>query len=256
MKTIKIMLLSLIITSSSYALQGEHLVWEKVPLTIELPNKQERLIQFPQTIKIIDQQLSPNLEILKVKGSLYLKAQAPFKQARIIVQLIPDGEVIILNLKADDQFNNTTPIEILTDDPKRESKDAASHYEYNAIQLTRFAIQSLYAPERVRQIPNGVYRTPMQTHKTTNLFYGASIEAHPIASWRGGSLYVTAVELKNLLDRPMTLKPSGLIGHWQTASFYPSARLSPRSQHESTVVFLVSTQSFHEALTMHTRFSR
>ncbi len=256
MKTIKIFLLSLCLTSLSYALQSEHLVWEKVPLTVELPIKQERLIQFPQTIKIIDQQLSQNLDVLKVKGSLYLKAQDAFKQARIIVQLIPDGEVIILNLKADADYNNTTPIEILTDDPKRDSQSAASHYEYNAIQLTRFAIQSLYVPERVRQIPSGVYRTPMKTHKTINLFYGASIEAHPIASWRGGALHITAVELKNLLNHPATLKPSDLIGHWQTASFYPSARLSARTQHESTMVFLVSDQSFHEALTMHTRFSR
>ncbi|MCC5791787.1 MAG: TIGR03749 family integrating conjugative element protein [Legionellaceae bacterium] len=256
MKIVKIALLSLILTSASHALQSEHLVWEKVPLTIELPIKQERLIQFPQTIKIIDQQLSPNLDILKVKGSLYLKAQDAFKHARIIVQLIPDGEVILLNLKADAGFHNTTPIEILTDDPKRDSKAATSHYEYNAIQLTRFAIQALYAPERVRQIPNGVYRTPMQTHKTIHLFYGASIEAHPIGSWRGGALHVTAVELKNLLNQPIHLKPSDLIGQWQTASFYPSTRLSARNQHESTVVFLVSAQSFHEALTMHTRFSR
>lgn len=256
MKLVNIILLSFCLTNLSHALQSEHLLWEKVPLTIELPIKKERLIQFTQTIKIIEHQLSPNLEVLKVKGSLYLKALDTFNQARIIVQLIPDGEVIILNLKADNHFDNTTPLEILIDDPKRDNKSTASHYEYNAIQLTRFAIQSLYAPERIRQIPSGVYRTPMKTDKTINLFYGAAIDAHPIASWRGGSLHVTAVELKNLLNHQVTLKPSELTGHWQTVSFYPSNRLRARTQHESTVVFLVSQQSFHEALTMNTRFSR
>ncbi|WP_457603856.1 DUF3438 family protein, partial [Legionella pneumophila] len=49
---------------------------------------------------------------------------------------------------------------------------------------TRFAIQALYSPERVREIPEGIYRSPMQTNKTIPLFYGASIEAHPLASWR------------------------------------------------------------------------
>ena len=256
MRIIKILSLWFCLINLSYALQSEHMVWEKVPLNIELPLKQERLIQFPQAIKIIDQNLSPALDILKVKGSLYLKAQDSFKNARLIVQLIPDGEVIILNLKADDHFNNTTPIEILTDDPKREGKAANSHYEYNAIQLTRFAIQALYAPERVQHIPSGVYRTPMQTHKTIPLFYGASIEAHPIASWRGGTLHVTAVELKNLLNKSIQLKPFDLIGHWQTASFYPASRLSARNKHESTTVFLVSDKPFHEALIQHARYNR
>jgi len=256
MRMINILILGLCFIKGAYALQSEHMVWEKVPLNIELPIKQERLIQFPKAIKIIDQNLSPALDILKVKGSLYLKAQGSFKHARIIVQLIPDGEVIILNLKADEQFNNSTPIEILTDDPKRESQVANSHYEYNAIQLTRFAIQALYAPERVQQIPNGVYRTPMQTHRTIPLFYGASIEAHPIASWRGGYLHVTAVELKNLLNKAVTLKPDNLIGHWQTASFYPTNRLPARNNHESTTVFLVSDTPFHQALIQHARYSR
>ena len=256
MRMIKTLSLWLCLINLSYALQSEHMVWEKVPLNIELPVKQERLIQFSQAIKIIDQNLSPALDILKVKGSLYLKAQDNFKNARIIVQLIPDGEVIILNLKADKQFNNTTPIEVLTDDPTRESQAASSHYEYNAIQLTRFAIQALYAPDRVHHIPNSVYRTPMQTHKTIPLFYGASIEAYPIASWRGGSLHVTAVELKNLLNKTIRLKPEGLIGHWQTASFYPTNRLLARNNHESTTVFLVSDKPFHEALIQHARYSR
>lgn len=256
MRMIKFLILGLCFINMSYALQSEHLVWEKVPLNIELPIKQERLIQFPQSIKIIDQLLSPALDILKVKGSLYLKAKDRFKHARIIVQLIPDGEVIILNLKADAQFNNTMPIEILTDDPKREGQTANSHYEYNAIQLTRFAIQALYAPERVQQIPNGVYRTPMQTHKTIPLFYGASIEAHPIASWRGGSLHITAVELKNLLNKSVRLKADNLIGQWQTATFYPSNQLATRNHHESTTVFLVSDIPFHQAINNQARYSR
>ena len=256
MRMIKIISLWLCLINLSYALQSEHMVWEKVPLSIELPIKQERLIQFPQNIKIIDQNLSPALDVLKVKSSLYLKAQDAFKQARIIVQLIPDGEVIILNLNASEQFTNTTPIEILTDDPKRESEASNSHYEYNPIQLTRFAIQALYAPARVQQIPNGIYRTPMQTHKTISLFYGASIEAHPIASWRGGSLHITAVELKNLLNKSMRLKADNLIGQWQTASFYPSNQLAARTHHESTTVFLVSDIPFHQAINHQARYSR
>lgn len=249
-------MLSFMLTQVSYALQSEHLVWEKVPLTVELPINKERLIQFPQAIKIIDQQLNNSLDILKVKGSLYLKAKDAFTDARLIVQLLPEGEVVILNLKANGKAVNTTPIEILIDDPKATHQAGSSQYEYNAIQLTRFAIQALYSPERVRDIPEGIYRSPMQTNKTIPLFYGASIEAHPLASWRGGNLYVTAVDLKNLLNQPVKLPFSKLMGHWQTASFYPKSELPPRNQHESITVFLVSEQPFAAALTQHARYSR
>lgn len=258
MKRIKITLLSLGLSfiSSSYALQSEHLLWEKVPLSIELPINKERLLHFSKTIKIIDQQLSPHLEVLKVQGSLYLKAKEAIKESRLIVQLQPEGEVIILNLKANEKANNTNPIEITMEESNPEQASASSHYEYNAIQLTRFAIQALYAPERVREIPEGVYRSPMQTHKNIPLFYGASIEAHPLASWRGGSLYVTAVELKNLLNKEVALHFEDLMGHWQTASFYPKSILAPRNQHESSMVFLVSEQAFAPSLTAQARFSR
>ncbi|HAT7753662.1 TPA: TIGR03749 family integrating conjugative element protein [Legionella pneumophila] len=258
MKLIKISLFALgfAVMHLSYALQSEHLVWEKVPLTIELPINKERLVQFPQAIKVIDQQLSTSLDILKVKGSLYLKAKESFKDSRLIVQLLPEGEVVILNLNANEKAIITTPIEILIDDPKTNHNAGASQYEYNAIQLTRFAIQALYSPERVREIPEGIYRSPMQTNKTIPLFYGASIEAHPLASWRGGSLYVTAVDLKNLLNQPVKLQFTKLMGHWQTASFYPKSELPPRNQHESTTVFLVSDQPFATALTQHARYIR
>ncbi|HCJ1069230.1 TPA: TIGR03749 family integrating conjugative element protein [Legionella pneumophila] len=258
MKRIKFifLIIGLGVMHLSYALQSEHLVWEKVPLNIELPVNQERLIQFPQAIKIIDQQLNPEIDVLKVKSSLYLKAKDSFKDNRLIVQLLPEGEVIILNLKADSQMTNTTPIEILIDDPKTNHNAASSQYEYNAIQLTRFAIQALYSPERVREIPEGIYRTPMQTHKTIPLFYGASIEAHPLASWRGSNLYITAVDLKNMLNKPLNLQFSNLMGHWQTASFYPRNILPARNQHENTTVFLVSDQPFTAALIQQGRFNR
>ncbi|RUQ85134.1 TIGR03749 family integrating conjugative element protein [Legionella septentrionalis] len=257
MRYLKFALFSLcLVINVTYALDKEHLVWEKIPLTIQLPINQERLVQFPQAIKVMDQQLTSNVEILKVKDSLYMKAKEPFKEGRLIVQLLPDGEVIILNLKADEKIKNANPIIIEVDSAEGQVGTTSSLYEYNAIQLTRFAIQSLYSPERVLEIPEGIHRTPMQTHKTIPLFYGASVEAHPLASWRGGDLYVTAVEVKNLLSKSVHLQFSNLIGHWQAASFYPTNELMPRNHHESTTVFLVSEQPFPSALTQQPRFNR
>jgi len=133
------------------------------------------------------------------------------------------------------------------------NKDA---YLSNPVSLTRFAIQSLYSPERLISTPPGVYRTPMQTDKGVPLFYGASVEARPLASWRSEQLFVTAVSIRNLLNKPIHLKYQQLIGQWQTAAFYPSANLPARSSHNSTTVILVSDHPFQESLNQDKEFMR
>jgi integrating conjugative element protein (TIGR03749 family) len=125
---------------------------------------------------------------------------------------------------------------------------AGTPYDFNAVTLTRFAMHTLYAPKRLVTTPEGVHRVPMQTDKHVPLFYGASIDAMPLASWRADAGYVTAVELKNLLNHPISIDMKTIQGDWLTAVLYPSAQLPAREQHDTTTIFLVSTQPFQEAL--------
>lgn len=125
---------------------------------------------------------------------------------------------------------------------------ADNHYDYNAVTLTRFAVQSIYAPKRLIETPEGLHRTPMQTEKHVDLFYGASVDAIPLASWRAGSLFVTAVELKNLLTHPINVDSKNIKGDWQTAALYPTNALPSRDKHETTTLFLVSSKPFDNAL--------
>ena len=129
-------------------------------------------------------------------------------------------------------------------------------YDMNAVTLTRFAIQSLYAPKRLVNTPEGVYRAPMETEKHIPLFYGASIDAMPLASWRAGALYVTAIELKNLTTHYITIDLKQLRGHWQTAALYPSHQLKSREAHETTSLFLISDKPFQTTLTQNQGFVR
>lgn len=131
---------------------------------------------------------------------------------------------------------------------------ASNHYDYNAVTLTRFSIQSLYAPKRLISTPEGIHRTPMRTEKHALLFYGASIDAMPLASWRAGPLFVTAVELKNLLAHPISINSKNIKGDWQTAALYPLSQLPSRDKHETTTIFLVSSKPFTEALNGHKDF--
>lgn len=249
----------LMVSWAAIAMTSEHILWEKIPVSIQLPLDEERLIRFAGPISIVDSELEKQAGIMKMEDSLYLHANQAFKNKRLVVQLMPEGEVIVLTCAADENYHNVTPIEVLL--PEKDEAlsqtiaekaglagEQAAAEHINPVSLTRFAIQSLYAPARLLVTLEGLTRTPMQTQKTVPLVYGASVRAHPLISWGTQGLYVTAVELKNELNKKIILDPRNLLGEWQTATFYPTNTLNPRGTHETTTVFLVSSRPFGEAL--------
>lgn len=244
-------LMILLSSVESFALDAEHVLWDKTPIHLSLSLEEERLINFPQAINIIDNEAGKKIKVLKIQDTLYIKANVAFDNKRLLVQLMPQGEVIILNLSANENISASKPVEILLenkDEPSSNQQDTASNFDINSITLTRFAIQSLYAPQRLLVIPEGIGRIPMQTRRQISLIYGASMESRPIISWHGGAFYVTAVELKNLLNKEVVVDPRRMIGNWQTATFYPTNTLAPRGKEDTTTVFLVSDRPFNEAL--------
>jgi integrating conjugative element protein (TIGR03749 family) len=240
-------LISLLVSIQSFAFDAEHVLWDKIPIALDLSLNQERLIHFPQAITIVDNEAGNKIAILKVQDTLYLKGKETFTNKRLLVQLMPQGEVIILNLSASRQISASKPIEILLENKEETTNHAeqetANHFDLNAITLSRFAIQSLYAPQRLLVIPEHVSRVPMQTRRQINLISGASIKARPLISWQGGSLYVTAVELKNLLTKEVIVDPRHMVGYWQTATFYPTNTLAPRGKEDTHGLF-----NFRQAL--------
>ncbi len=253
MKTAKwlLALLALIASQHALALNAEHVLWDKTPIPLELPLNEERLVHFPQAVSIIDNEAADKIAVLKVQDTLYLKGKETFQNKRLLVQLMPQGEVIILNLNVSDKAHDVKPVDILLEakeDTTNPTQETSNPLDLNAVTLTRFAIQSLYAPQRLLVIPDGLGRVPMQTRKQISLFYGASIEARPLISWHGGSFYVTAVELKNLLNKEMIVDPRQMTGNWHTATFYPTNTLAPRGKEDTTTVFLVSDRPFSTAL--------
>ena len=261
MKQIKwfLALMTLVGNIQVFALESEHVLWDKTPIHISLSLTEERLIRFPQAISIVDNEAGDNIAVLKVQDALYIKAKEEFNNKRLLVQLMPQGEVIILSLSADKAINASKPVEILIEKEITEDTNKSilkNNMDSNAITLTRFAIQSMYAPQRLLVIPDGVSRIPMQTRRQITLFYGASIEARPLISWHGGEFYVTAVELKNQLNKEIIIDPRHMVGNWQTATFYPSNTLTARGKTDTTTVFLISDRPFNEAIVGSREFVR
>ncbi|MBA2711534.1 MAG: TIGR03749 family integrating conjugative element protein [Tatlockia sp.] len=257
MKKFKWLVALMSLSIQTFAFNAEHVLWDKTPIPIDLSLSEERLIHFPQAISIVDNESNGNIAILKIQDTLYLKGKKPFTNKRLLVQLMPQGEVVILNLSAKEKIAANKPIEILLENKEEEkASNKTSSFDINVITLTRFAIQSLYAPQRLLVIPEGVSRQPMQTRRQIMLFYGANIEARPLISWHGGGLYVTAVELKNGLNKEVIVDPRLMLGNWTTATFYPGNTLAPRGGEDSTTVFLISDRPFANALATSREFVR
>ena len=250
-------LLMLFCTPLAIASPVQHVIWDKTPIRITLPMNQERLVRFPLAVSIVDSELDDTVGVMKAQDALYFNAHKPFANKRLVVQLMPYGEAIILSLSASDELSAATPIEVvMAEGDETEKPTAATSTDINAVTLTRFAIQSLYSPERLLVTPPEITRSPMQTHRHITLVYGSSITAKPLLSWHANDLYITAIELKNELNHPVIIDPRLLLGNWQTATFYPTNTLDPRQHPMTTTVFVSSSRPFGDALLENREFVR
>jgi integrating conjugative element protein (TIGR03749 family) len=234
---------------------------------VVLPVGKERMIGFPTAVSFgYDKSvLGDNLlSVQNNNGTLYLTARTAFTTQRVEVKCQDSGQIILLNLSAQANASNT-PIDVViaqTTTAAALSAPSATNTADNQtttpsftddtpsyVELTRFAVQQLYAPKRLLIQPPNIYRTPMHTQKTIPLFLDGSVAAMPLASWRGGNLTVTAVLLRNQLKQPNTLDARNLCGSWQSASFFPQTVLAPAGQRQdSTTVFLVADRVFSDVM--------
>lgn len=247
------------ITNANDSTAAEHLVWNKIPLKVTLPLNKERLISFPDNVQFgYDTAVlnSDSLSIQNVNGTVYLTAKKPFSNNRVFVQLKQTGELILLDLSAQPEADDT-PLSVVlpstatinTNSDNTSSSAITPPAELDFTELSRFAIQQLYAPQRLLTAPPGVYRVPMHTTRTVPLVQGDSVIAMPLISWRSGDNYMTAVMLRNRLEHSVVLDPRRLRGQWKTAAFFPQIRLSAAGNpKDSTTVFLISDLPFVEAL--------
>ena len=235
----------------------ERLLWNKTPLRITLPVGQERLVHFPADVRVgLLSPLPPGLRTQSIAGTVYWYAQEPFPPTRVQVQELASGQMVLLDLQAQPGAD-TTPIQILRSrsaDPavmelgtQNQTASAAAQATANFVQLTRYAAQQLYAPQRlVRELP-AIHPVPVNTDPVA-LVRGGQVEARPLIAWRGSEDYITAVRLQNLTGQAVILDPRNLRGQWMAATFQ-QARLLPRGDEaDTTCVYLISARPFAEAL--------
>ena len=233
------------------AASHERVIWDKTPIRITLPVGQERLVHFPDNVRIgIENPQPAGLRTQSVNGTVYWLATQPFSSRRVQAQSLTTGQLILLDLQAQPGAS-AAPLHILLlnqTDPSTSLAISQTTPSVNFVQLTRYAAQQLYAPKRLlRELP-GVFRVPVGGNQPVRLLRGGKVQALPLLSWRGGDYYVTAVRLRNLSSQAVVLDPRLLRGQWYTATFQHSRLFPVGDEADTTCVYLISSRPFTDAL--------
>ncbi len=244
-------------TDNADPLNPERIVWRKAPIAIPLVVGEERLVHFPDSVSIgLPQSLTPVLRGQSINGTLYLLAKQTFNNTRVVVRSEPDGPMYVLDISAvskDPERSVLPDVQIMLESKKADSTassvTADSHQasQWGYVALTRYAAQQLYAPSRLIPQQLGVVTMPI-SDEPVNLVRGGKIESVPVASWKAGLHYVTAVKLINRTQKAMVLDPRELRGAWLAATFQHNRLLPAGSDADTTAVYLVSDRPFDVAL--------
>lgn len=240
----------------------ERIFWDKKPLKITLPVNKERMITFPSPVKIgLPIKINSQLRTQINHNTVYWLAHEEFKSQRIEIRAIDGSVIYLVDLQAKQTGVSDESIEVIikaSHAGSNASAQTASALEDgyfspkqtspSYILLTRFAAQQLFAPTRLLKNNQGIHRVPVNRDTTTYLIQGAMISAKPVAAWKKNSLYVTAIELKNLSTAFISLDPRKIRGQWKAATFQYTY-LHPRgSEYDTAALYLISDRPFHEVL--------
>ena len=233
----------------------ERVVWNKSPIVIPLVVGEERLVHFPDSVSIgLPQMLTPLLRTQSINGTVYLLARQSFEPSRVMVRSETDGPMYVLDISAapgEAEGRSLPDMQILLETPQdvvaAESKYGTRSRPWGYAELTRYAAQQLYAPTRLIPRQSGVVAMPV-TGEMVDLVYGAKVESVPVAAWKVGLQYVTAVKLTNRTQRAVVLDPRELRGSWLAATFQHNRLLPAGNEADTTAVYLVSDRPFDVAL--------
>lgn len=232
----------------------ERIVWTKAPIALSLPVGKERMVTFPGDVRAgVPPGLADGLRTQSMAGTVYWLARKPFPPTRVQVQEIDSGRVYLLDLRAESDATSIAPVEIVVRPSTSKERDSSTpavpdSEQVDYVSLTRYAAQQMYAPKRLLRDPPGVHRAPLRVTRAVALVRGGAIEATPLATWRGGELYVTAVKLRNVTNAPVSLDPRELRGQWLAATLQHARLLPHGDEADTTCVYLISARPFDESL--------
>ena len=239
----------------------ERVLWDKRPIQVHIQRHQERIIHFPDEVRYwLPDSLANKVTVMSANGVLYISALESFSRTRIRVQGINDQQIYLLDITANDgdQVSNELIVMVAKDIVNQAKNHTVRVVDDWRVRLTRYAAQQLYAPTRLLKGDSAIKRIPIKTDLNVSLIRGRQIDAMPIASWRGGGFFVTALRLHNKQDYILSLNFDGesesaldlsklIRGHWLTATLQHSYLGAAGGEDDTTTLYLVSRRPFMES---------
>ncbi len=254
--------------------EPQKVLFDGAPIELVLTAGVERRIIFDSSFDVILDPNTPNDHLDAFNPQIFgknllLTISTPLSMRAIAK--VGDGEEIPIDIRAVEDAGSNNPIAIVRQSFLEQEKQieqvlAPPKVPANAlhvqqarklpgyIDLVRFAAQHLYAPERYRDKIGGAVSVGINSRPVRLMRFKLATTT-PIAAWKIGQLYVSAIEVKNNQQSALGLDPRLIVGTWRAASFHHN-RIGPaNSNYGQTMLYLVSDKPFKEALGIYAQVS-
>ncbi|AZT26301.1 TPA: TIGR03749 family integrating conjugative element protein [Salmonella enterica] len=259
-------LLSLACLAALPAQAVELVKWERIPLPVALHVGQERIVFVNRNVRVgFPPELKGKLRVQSTGGAVYLQPGEQFDRTRLVLQDVENGEMILLDISAEEGKNVLEPVSLVyqgevssstgnndvaaTDNqtPKTGERQSTSKPKEKKsttplpVALTRYAAQSLYAPSRTIEPLPGVHSISLALpDKLTSLLPSESVEVKPLAAWGLQGYSVVALTLRNQRAEKVVLDPRRLQGNFYSATFQHRWLGASGMPEDTTTVYLVT----------------
>lgn len=238
--------------------------WERIPLPVALHVGQERIVFVNRNVRVgFPPELKGKLRVQSSGGAVYLQPGAQFARTRLVLQDVENGEMILLDISADEGKSVLEPVSLVYQGEVSSSTgngDVADHKTATTgeqqptaktkekksttplpVALTRYAAQSLYAPSRTIEPLPGVHSISLALPDTlTSLLPSESVEIKPLAAWGLQGYSVVALTLRNQRSEKVVLDPRRLQGNFYSATFQHRWLGASGTPEDTTTVYLVT----------------
>ncbi len=232
------------------------LLWQQLPLPVDLKVGEERAVFFPAAVRElrVPPVLEPLLRSQLLHNVVHWQPLVAFAAQRVLVGTV-DEQWYLLDLSATERVveGNAPPL-VIRDTLTAPPQPSAGLPP--AVALVRYAAQQLYAPLRLRPRNPDIYSVGLDSPLTVPpLVRGALLDYQLIAAWQGYGLHVSALRVINQDSWHMPLTPPGfdharIRGRWLVSAFHhrnlaPTGAAGDRDQ---SVLYLVSQRPFEQSL--------
>ncbi|HEN8704426.1 TPA: TIGR03749 family integrating conjugative element protein [Pseudomonas putida] len=219
--------------------------WDRLPLAVPLTVGQERVLMLDEDVRVgVPGTIAGKLRVQSVGGTVYLRAAEALPPTRLQLQSVKSGDIILIDIEALEGSEALEPVKIVAQVSTTDvdaAKEAAPAATPIPVVLTRYAAQNLYAPLRTVAPLPGVRRVPLSDSAAFSMLLPTErVSIKPLAAWRLGDYWVTAVKIVNRGPSKVALDPRHLQATLYAATFqHPDLGLTGTPE-DTTVAYLVT----------------